>query len=88
MTRVTQVTPKLVLSAAPEAVEHGRIKHYNAEREFGFISTDAGDELFFHRSYVIDHQVVLTPGMRVAFVRAPGKQDRQRATEIRVLSRP
>jgi cold shock CspA family protein len=88
MSRVTQVSAKLVQSAAPEVEEHGRIKHYNAERMFGFISTDAGDELFFHRSYVIDPYVVLVSGMRVAFVRAPGKQDRARAAEIRVLSRP
>ncbi len=57
----------------------GTIKFYNAVKGFGFIKTDAGNELFFHITNVAEG---ITPdqlqeGMTVTFVEGMGRKGPQ-----------
>lgn len=46
----------------------GRVKWYNAEKGYGFIMKPNSDEVFFHRSQVVDRALVsLDEGVAVTF---------------------
>lgn len=40
---------------------HGRVKWFEAEKGYGFIVQDVGDEIFFHRSNVIQENDQIPP---------------------------
>jgi CspA family cold shock protein len=40
---------------------HGRVKWFDAGKGYGFIAQDAGDEIFFHRSNVVQEDGKLPP---------------------------
>lgn len=57
----------------------GTIKHYNAERGYGFIKQDnGGDDLFVHVSGV-EEGSVLSAGKRVQYKEEPGRKGPQAA---------
>lgn len=62
----------------------GKVKFFNAEKGFGFIATDDGEEVFVHANALPEGVAALRPGQRVEFGIAEGKKGPQ-ALSIRVL---
>lgn len=62
----------------------GKVKFFNAEKGFGFIATDEGDEVFVHANALPEGVASLRPGQRVEFGVADGKKGPQ-ALSVRIL---
>lgn len=54
--------------------ETGVIKTYQAEKGFGFIAPDAGPDVFFHVTDLIDPNITVEVGQKVRFGLAPSKR--------------
>lgn len=61
----------------------GKVKWFDAERGFGFIASDEGDEVFLHASALPDG-VVPKPGAKVEFGVADGRRGPQ-ALQVSLL---
>jgi len=56
-------------------VTQGTVKFFNAEKGYGFISRDQGDDVFVHFSQIQgDGYKTLEDGQRVEFDVAPGRK--------------
>jgi CspA family cold shock protein len=56
-------------------VTTGTVKFFNAEKGFGFISREGGDDVFVHYSNIAGQGYKsLTEGQRVQFDVAPGRK--------------
>ena len=56
----------------------GTVKWFNAEKGFGFIAVDGGQDVFVHYSAIqMDGYKSLDEGQRVEFEVAPGKKGEQ-----------
>lgn len=64
----------------------GKVKWFDAERGFGFLATDEGEEVFLHASALPEGSDV-KPGARVEFGVADGRKGKQ-ALSVRVLEAP
>lgn len=63
----------------------GTVKFFNAEKGFGFISREQGDDVFVHFSNIQgDGYKSLDDGQRVEFDVAPGKKGEE-ALNVRVI---
>ena len=64
----------------------GRVKWFDAERGFGFIASEEGDEVFLHASALPAGSTV-APGAKVEFGVADGRRGKQ-ALSVRVVAAP
>ena len=55
----------------------GKVKWYDAEKGFGFVSKDEGGDVFVHSSALPAGLAGLKPGQRVEFGVAEGKRGEQ-----------
>lgn len=65
----------------------GKVKWFDAEKGFGFLATEDGEEVFVHASSLPAGTETLTPGSRVEFGVAEGRRGAQ-ALSLRVLEAP
>ncbi|HWS58768.1 MAG TPA: cold shock domain-containing protein [Actinotalea sp.] len=62
----------------------GKVKWFDAERGFGFIANDEGDEVFLHASALPAGAAAPKPGAKVEFGVADGRRGPQ-ALSVKVL---
>jgi cold shock protein len=65
-------------------VPTGKVKWFNADKGFGFLSDDEGDDVFVHRDALPAGVTELKPGQRVEFGIVQGRKGSQ-ALSVRVL---
>lgn len=65
----------------------GKVKWFDTEKGFGFLSRDDGGDVFVHTSALPAGMTELKPGSRVEFGVAEGKRGEQ-ALSVRVLEVP
>jgi CspA family cold shock protein len=68
-------------------VPTGKVKWFDTEKGFGFLSRDDGGDVFVHTSALPEGMSELKPGSRVEFGIAEGKRGEQ-ALSVRVLEAP
>ncbi len=62
----------------------GKVKWFNAEKGFGFLAEDEGEDVFVHRDALPSGVTELKPGQRVEFGIVQGRKGSQ-ALSVRVL---
>ena len=65
----------------------GKVKWYDADKGFGFLTRDDGGEVFVHSTALNAGGAALRPGQRVEFGVAEGRRGTQ-ALQVRVLEAP
>ena len=65
----------------------GKVKWYDADKGFGFLTRDDGGEVFVHSTALNAGGTALRPGQRVEFGVAEGRRGTQ-ALQVRVLEAP
>ena len=63
----------------------GTVKWYDAEKGFGFISSDEGEDVFVHVSTLPAGTTALRPGAKVEFGIVDGRRGKQ-ALSVKVLA--
>lgn len=62
----------------------GKVKFFNADKGFGFLSNDEGEDVFVHRDALPNGLTELKPGQRVEFGIVSGRKGNQ-AMQVRLL---
>ena len=62
----------------------GKVKWFNADKGFGFLAEDEGEDVFVHRDALPEGVAELKPGQRVEFGIVQGRKGSQ-ALQVRVL---
>jgi cold shock protein len=65
-------------------VPTGKVKFFSADKGFGFVSYDEGDDVYVHRDALPDGVTELKPGQRIEFGIVSGRKGNQ-AMQVRVL---
>jgi CspA family cold shock protein len=65
-------------------VPTGKVKFFSADKGFGFLSYDDGDDVFVHRDALPEGVTELKPGQRVEFGVVSGRKGNQ-AMQVRLL---
>jgi len=68
-------------------VPTGKVKWFDVEKGFGFLSNDDGGDVFVHTSALPVGTASLKPGTRVEFGVADGRRGQQ-ALSVRILDTP
>ena len=68
-------------------VPTGRVKWYDTEKGFGFLTRDDGGDVFVHKAALPDGVSALTPGQRVDFGVVESRKGNQ-ALAVKVLEAP
>jgi cold shock protein len=68
-------------------VPTGKVKWYDVEKGFGFLSKDEGGDVFVRSGALPEGVATLKPGTRVEFGVAQGRKGEQ-ALQVRVLDAP
>jgi cold shock protein len=68
-------------------VPTGRVKWYDTEKGFGFVTRDDGGDVFVHKAALVTGVTELTPGQRVDFSVVEGRKGNQ-AMALKVLEAP
>jgi cold shock protein len=68
-------------------VPTGKVKWYDADKGFGFLTRDDGGEVFVHSTALPAGSAALRPGQRVEFGVAEGRRGVQ-ALQVRLLEPP
>jgi cold shock protein len=68
-------------------VPTGKVKWYDVEKGFGFLTRDDGGEVFVHSTALDPAGAALRPGQRVEFGVAEGRRGTQ-ALQVKVLEPP
>ena len=64
----------------------GKVKWFNADKGYGFIEREDGDDLFVHFSEIQSEGFkTLDEGQSVAFEEATGQNGKAQATKVRVI---
>jgi cold shock protein len=79
------VTRAVALNEKSNLLTTGTVKFFNAEKGFGFISREQGDDVFVHFSNIVgEGYKSLDEGQRVEFDVAPGRKGEE-AQNVRVV---
>lgn len=62
----------------------GKVKFFNTEKGFGFLSNDEGEDVFVHKDALPEGMSELKPGTRVEYGIASGRRGSQ-AMQVHVL---
>ncbi len=65
----------------------GKVKFYDADKGFGFISGDDGEDVFVHANSLPSGMTALKPGTKVDYSVAQGRRGTQ-AMSVRVMEPP
>ena len=65
----------------------GRVKWYEPEKGYGFLTRDDGDDVFVHKAALPDGLDALSPGQKVEFSIVEGRKGTQ-ALNVKVLETP
>ena len=65
----------------------GTVKWYDADKGFGFISSDEGEDVFVHASTLPEGVAALKPGSKLEFGVVDGRRGKQ-ALSVSILSAP
>ncbi len=69
------------------SMAEGKVKWFNADKGYGFIEHEGGDDLFVHFSEIQSEGFKsLDEGQSVSFESGTGKNNKPAATNVRVLS--
>ena len=68
-------------------VPTGRVKWYEPEKGYGFLTRDDGDDVFVHKAALPDGTDALSPGQKVEFSIVEGRKGTQ-ALNVKVLEAP
>ena len=62
----------------------GKVKWFNADKGYGFIEREGGDDLFVHFSEIQSEGFkTLDEGQAVSFTEATGQNGKKQATQVR-----
>lgn len=64
----------------------GKVRFYDADKGFGFITAEDGTEVFLHSS-VLPQGVSVRPGLKVSFSMADGRKGPQ-ALQVEIIEEP
>ena len=65
----------------------GKVKWFNADKGYGFIEREGGDDLFVHFSEIQSEGFKsLDEGQAVSFETGTGKNNKPQATNVRVMA--
>lgn len=67
-----------------QVVPTGKVKWYSAEKGFGFISSDEGEDVYLHASALPDGLLTLKAGTKLEFGVADGRRGPQ-ALSVRII---
>ena len=65
----------------------GKVKWFNADKGFGFLAEDGGEDVFVHRDALPSGVTELKPGQRVEFGIVDGRKGPQ-ALQLKLLEAP
>jgi CspA family cold shock protein len=80
------VLPHVVGQESGFSMAEGKVKWFNADKGYGFIEREGGDDLFVHFSEIESEGFKsLDEGQAVSFTEATGQNGKPQATKVRAV---